>query len=362
MDFVGHLTGLRLLNLTWVPSVSPLSFLAPLRGLTALSLAFTFASEAHLRRRGPCPPLRLPHVLSSCFLQAVCSRRRALRMWLCDSSTVTLRDSACGVSVACAMDKLDIVKLGADNYVLWSAHCNAVLTTKSLRYVLFPADEDPDAGAQGQAAIAEAAAKRQADDAKAKAFMILSVGPQHVGTVNRAASAANAWATLKSVYAAQSTARQMQLLLELNLLGSALRGIHTLQRGPRVRSRRGPVHSPHMLGSNRQDHKRLGLGVIGLALCSCLGNRGLTLSTGIRILIAAAPCARAPSAVNAWMGRGVAPARPPGGRGVRRDSRRRLLHCCGSNGLLEVTGARLALPRPLARSASVRLGLAAEAV
>ena len=48
---MAHLTGLRLLNLTWVPSVSPLTFLAPLRALTALSLAFTFASEAHLRRR-----------------------------------------------------------------------------------------------------------------------------------------------------------------------------------------------------------------------------------------------------------------------------------------------------------------------
>ena len=51
LDFVAHLTGLRLLNLTWVPSVAPLTFLAPLRALTALSLAFTFASEAHLRRR-----------------------------------------------------------------------------------------------------------------------------------------------------------------------------------------------------------------------------------------------------------------------------------------------------------------------
>lgn len=54
MDFVAHLTGLRLLNLTWVPSVSPLTFLAPLGGLTALSLAFTFASEAHLRRHRTC--------------------------------------------------------------------------------------------------------------------------------------------------------------------------------------------------------------------------------------------------------------------------------------------------------------------
>ena len=51
MDFVAHLTALRLLNLTWVPTVSPLTFLAPLKGLTALSLAFTVASEAHLRRR-----------------------------------------------------------------------------------------------------------------------------------------------------------------------------------------------------------------------------------------------------------------------------------------------------------------------
>ncbi len=68
-------------------------------------------------------------------------------MWLCDSSAVTWRDSACGVSVACAMDKLDSFKLGADNYVLWSAHFEAVLT-KSLRYMLFPADEDPGAGAQ----------------------------------------------------------------------------------------------------------------------------------------------------------------------------------------------------------------------
>jgi len=207
-----------------------------------------------------------------------------------------------------------------------------------------------------QAAIAEAAAKRQADGAKAKAFTILSAGRQRVGTVNRAASAADAWATLKSVRAAQSTARQMQLLLELNLLGSALRGMHTLERGPRVRRRRGSVHSPHALGSSRQDHVSLGLGVIGLALCSCLSNRGLILSTGTRILIAAAPCARALSAVNAWMGRGEAL------RGVWRDSRRRLLHCCGPNGLLEVTGARLALPRPLARSAAVRLVLAAEAV
>lgn len=51
MDFVAHLTALRLLNLTWVPTVSPLTFLAPLKGLTALSLAFTVASEAHVRRR-----------------------------------------------------------------------------------------------------------------------------------------------------------------------------------------------------------------------------------------------------------------------------------------------------------------------
>ncbi|KAK9836139.1 hypothetical protein WJX81_004392 [Elliptochloris bilobata] len=49
MDFVAHLTGLRLLNLTWVLAVSPLTFLAPLKSLTALSLAFTFASDVNLR-------------------------------------------------------------------------------------------------------------------------------------------------------------------------------------------------------------------------------------------------------------------------------------------------------------------------
>ncbi len=124
------------------------------------------------------------------------------------------------------MEKLDIVKLGADNYTLWSAQLEAVLTIKSLSYVLSPAPApapaaaagDPAAIAQGQAAIAEAAAKREADDAKAKTFLLLSVGPQHVGTVQRAKSAAEAWGTLKSVYAAQSTARQMQLKQELNLL------------------------------------------------------------------------------------------------------------------------------------------------
>ncbi len=42
--------------------------------------------------------------------------------------------------------------------------------------------------------------------------------PYEQGTVQRAKSAAEAWATLKSVYAAQSTARQMQLKQEMNLL------------------------------------------------------------------------------------------------------------------------------------------------
>ena len=117
------------------------------------------------------------------------------------------------------MEKLDIVKLGADNYSLWSAQFGAVLTIKSLRYVLSPAPApDPAPTAANQAAIAEAAAKRAVDDAKALAFMLLSVGQQHVGTVQRAKSAAEAWATLKDVYASQSTARQMQLKQELNLL------------------------------------------------------------------------------------------------------------------------------------------------
>jgi hypothetical protein len=42
--------------------------------------------------------------------------------------------------------------------------------------------------------------------------------PYDQGTAQRAKSAAEAWATLKSVYAAQSTARQMQLKQEMNLL------------------------------------------------------------------------------------------------------------------------------------------------
>ncbi len=93
----------------------------------------------------------------------------------------------------------------------------ALLTVKSLQNSVCPEYGDAD-GAQGEAALAEAAAKRKADDRNAKAFLILSVGPQHLGTVSRAASAADAWAMLKSVYAAWSTARQMQLKQELNLV------------------------------------------------------------------------------------------------------------------------------------------------
>ncbi len=59
-------------------------------------------------------------------------------------------------------------------------------------------------------------------DRNAKAFLILSVGPQHLGIVSRAASAADAWAMLKSVYVAWSTAGQMQLNLVVKGPGESL--------------------------------------------------------------------------------------------------------------------------------------------
>ena len=100
--------------------------------------------------------------------------------------------------------KVDIAKLGSDNYTLWSAQMESVLVIKGLW------------GAVDGADVVSADT-----DKKAWAHMILCVQPEHVGTIQRAESAREAWTTLRNIYQAQSTARQMLLKRELTHLAKS---------------------------------------------------------------------------------------------------------------------------------------------
>ena len=93
-------------------------------------------------------------------------------------------------------------KLGSHNYAQWSAQMAAFLVLKDLYSAV--------CGTEGDVSDEQ--------DRLGKAWLTLSVLPQHVGTVQRAKTAREAWTVLRDTYAAQCAARRLGLTRELYTL------------------------------------------------------------------------------------------------------------------------------------------------
>ena len=120
------------------------------------------------------------------------------------------------------MDKLDAVdKLNGNNYVKWSDDIEAILTLKDLWEFVDPdhkEDKDPKKDKDGQEVAVKVDPQK---DKKARAILMLSVQTHLQGVIRKAESARAAWKSLRDVYQAQSTARQMSLKRQLHSLSKA---------------------------------------------------------------------------------------------------------------------------------------------
>lgn len=101
------------------------------------------------------------------------------------------------------IDKVHIEPLDLENYKVWSQKMMSLLTMKDLWSAVRPAADE----------VVPAVT-----NAKALAVLGLHVKEHHMHLVSGAATAAQAWAALESLYMASTLPRQMQLRREMNAL------------------------------------------------------------------------------------------------------------------------------------------------
>ena len=89
-------------------------------------------------------------------------------------------------------------RLGDTNYATWALRTKHALTIKGLWGAIDGTNPD--------------------QDDKAIAYLGMSVGDQHLGTIERAASARDAWSTLRDTFKAKNAARTLALRREINSL------------------------------------------------------------------------------------------------------------------------------------------------
>ena len=95
-------------------------------------------------------------------------------------------------------EKINVEKLGTNNYATWSIQVHYLLVTKGLEHALL--EDDVDA----------------ATSRKAKAILLLSVQSYRLAALSELATAKLVWQHFDAQYRQQSIARRRQLKQQLN--------------------------------------------------------------------------------------------------------------------------------------------------